>query len=515
MNRIQNGASISIACYGDSITYGQDTTASGVATQINGATQTRSTQPFPENMQTALSFIGAAGTITVINRGYPGDSTVQGISRWAGASATDVSLIMYGHNDANNYGSNGIVSIANYRRNMATLIAREQSKGAAVIVLGPPHVQDPVGDNNIRAYSHAAQEVATLMGVMFVDTVDMVETVTNAFTDGTHLTATAYAEIGWQLAGLFAKRSGKMRRVVGGELFYPDDQFGWGNSNSVGNWTGAKGNNRAIQLNAGEIYVLGIDCAADVTPVVHSYRTSGSSQIGVYYAGGGVATRGAPNATIVHDATRGIRQKLVCPELKKGSRFLVLRNDAAGQAFIEAIEFVRDGYLHVTRGTLRRSLALSGMFQPARESALQDNWWACADYSNRLAQPYSIVANLTLSDTVQNGLAIWRDLPVSGEILCPNALFVLRAGTQLVIRDWVNSSANDTYINSVFPTGVWTGEIELDVSATSADVYVNGTLAGSRPNPTNVGGYPGLLAAKTARMTCNGLYVTGQIKGPY
>ncbi|MET3631649.1 GDSL-type esterase/lipase family protein [Burkholderia sp. 572] len=515
ISKAQNGGQIYASCYGDSLTYGQDTSPTGTGAPINGATQTRSSQPFPENLQLALTFSGFAKNILVTNLGFPGDSTREGLIRWHNASGTDVAIIMYGHNDANNYGGNGVVPIDEYARNLSMIAVREIWKGAAVIILGPPPNMWPDGDNNIRPYAQVAQRVAARFNCIFVDTADILSTVTDLYTDGTHLTPTAYAEIGFQLATLFMKRDGGMKKVSPMEMYYPNDGLGWGGTNSNGNWTGGKGSDRLIQLAAGESYLVAVDVQADVFPVIHSYRTSGSHQMGVYYAGGGVVSRGQPQATVVHDAAIAVRQTLICPELKKGKRFFMVRNDAAGQAFIEAIEFVGREHLHVTRGALMKSAALSGSAQTLRLSAANSNWWTCGDFTRKLRAPYSVVANLKLTDTVQNGVAIWRDLPASGEILCPNAIFVLRAGTQLVIRDFVNGSGLDTYIPGVFGAGDWTGEIEVDVSIGSIDVYVNGALVGSRANPTATVGYPGLLADKTARVVCNAFYFSGHVKGPY
>ncbi|MBU9401630.1 hypothetical protein KTE13_17990 [Burkholderia multivorans] len=518
LDKLRAGSAVSIACYGDSITYGQDTTASGVpGSQINGATQTRSTQQFPENMGQALQLAGYGTNPTVINRGFPGDSTVQGLSRWAGASATDVSFIMYGHNDANNYGGNGVVSLAKYRVNLALLVDREIAKGAVVVVLGPPNVQDDNANETIRPYATAAKEVARMYGVEFVDCAEVLQTITAYHTDGIHLTSFAYAELGWALSGLFMKRNGDMQRITGGEIFYPDDALGHCPAGNVINWTGGKGNNRLIQLTPGQVYAVGIDCLADVTPVIHSICVSGTNGLSYYYAGGTASDKGVPTAILSHNSTYGLRQSLVCPELKKGRRAFFIRNDSSSTSYIEAIEFFGKEAIYTSHGNVFRSSALSNLFAPTRISAAQPDWWCAVDTARKVAAPYGLIARVTLVDSVANGLAVWKQLPVaaSGGLFGVDALMVLRQGTSLIIREYIGGAANDTAIASQFTAGAWTGEIEVQTTTSGISVYLNGTLAGTRNTPTLLAGFPGLIAAAGAAIQCQAMYFNGHVKGPY
>ncbi|SOT39779.1 phage tail fiber domain-containing protein [Burkholderia cenocepacia] len=518
LEKAKNGLQISIACYGDSITYGQDDTASGVpGSQINGATQKRSTQQYPENMQQALALAGYAQPPIVYNRGFPGDSTVQGLTRWASASATDIAIIMYGHNDANNYGGNGVVPIAQYRINLSAIIAREVAKGAVVIVLGPPNVQDDNANETIRLYANAAQQLAVQYDCLFVDMAEVLGTVTKQFVDGIHLTSFAYAEMGWQLSGMFLKRNGQMQRVGAGEIYYPDDALGHCPAGEVINWEGGRGNNRLIRLQPGATYSVGIECLDDVYPVIHSICVGGTNGLTFYYAGGGGSPdKGVPSAALVHDAAYGLRQSFTGTELRKGRRSFFIRNDTSSFSYIEAIEFVGKDHLHTSRGNLFKSTALTGAFQPRRIGSSQPNWWAAADLSRKLKAPYGIVSRLTLTDPAPNGLAVWQSPPTNpGDLLGVVALFVLRNGTDLIIREYTNGSASDTVINSVFASGEWTGELEIAVDVGGISAYVNGALAGTKAAPTLTSGYAGLLADHAASLRCLGLYVNGHVKGPY
>jgi lysophospholipase L1-like esterase len=525
IQRALKGTAISVACYGDSITYGQDTSATGVATQINGAPQTRSTHPFPESLAEALGVAGYAGSVTVINRGFPGDSTIEGISRWASASATDVSFIMYGHNDANNYGgyAHGPVSVADYRTNLAQIIQREITKGAAVIVLAPPNVQSDVNNDAIRPYAKAAKELARIYGVEFVDTAEMLQTVTSYFTDGVHLTSFAYSEIGWQLAGLFMMRNGEMQRVASGEIYYPDDALGHCPPGAVITWTDSngntgKGNGRLIALLAGQSYAVGVDCTDEVTPIVHSVLNAGAATLKFYYSGGGAQSdRGVPSTAITHDGSYGLRQSFVCTKLKKGRRMFAIRNDGSTTAYIEAIEFVGKEHLHTTRGNLFKSVALTGAFTPYRISNAQVDWWGAVDVAKKLVAPYGVISRVKLPAANQSGLAVWASPPTNpNNMLGGDALFVLRNDTVLIIREFIGGASSDTLVVGMFTTGVdWDGEVEIATTNTGISVYLNGTLVGTRPTPTLQSGWPGLLCKKGAILECRALYFNGHVKGPY
>ena len=84
---IQRGSTI--VTEGDSLTYGMDVSSAGVPTQINGAPQTRSITPFPETLAEQLR-----GCATVVNHGYPGDRSVDGLVRWQAPSHANVTILM-------------------------------------------------------------------------------------------------------------------------------------------------------------------------------------------------------------------------------------------------------------------------------------------------------------------------------------------------------------------------------------------------------------------------------------
>lgn len=261
LKKADSGSPITVAFYGTSITYGQDTSATGQDTQINGASQKRSPTPYPEEFAEAALFAGFSGGVTVYNRGFPGDSTIEGISRWKSASSTDISFIEYGHNDAMNYGGypHGPVPVEKYRKNLSIIIEREIVKGAAVIVLGSTPVNGIVHNETIRCYVVAAKAVADQYGIPFIDCEEIINSINTKWTDNIHLSPSAYNEIGWNLAGLLFRRDAAIRTVTNGDVFYASDFLGHGGS--LHTWSGSKsGVNSVIRLTSGQTYAFGVYC---------------------------------------------------------------------------------------------------------------------------------------------------------------------------------------------------------------------------------------------------------------
>jgi lysophospholipase L1-like esterase len=515
LNKANSGTAITVAFYGTSITYGQDTSASGLDTQINGASQKRSPNPFPEEFQEALQFTGFTGGVTTYNRGFPGDSTIEGISRWKSASATDVSFIEYGHNDALNYGGypHGVVSIENYRKNLSIIIEREIAKGAAVIILGSTPVNSVSQNNSIRSYAYTAKQIADQYGLPFVDLEELINTVNDKWTDNVHLSPKAYNEIGWNLSSLLFRRDGAIRTVTSGDVFYSTDFLGHGGANYT--FANSKsGTSSLIELGAGFTYAIGVYCAENVVPVIKTVNeTALSFTLNSYYSGASF------NSTcgLVHDPAYGNRQSFKGHILSKGYRTLTIRNDGANAAFIESIEFEDVNTAHCTRGLLSKLSSMTGVFQPSRISNAQDNWFCVSDVSKKLTSPCSIISNVTLTDTGFNGIAIYKNRPssLSSEIISPDSLLVFRNGTSLVLRELIAGAVNsEVTFTSKFSTGVFTGEIEVVLSSGTLSAYVNGTLAGSLA-VAQISGYAGMIGFKTQRFVCNGMYISGEVKSIY
>ena len=97
-----------IVCEGDSLTYGFKRWGESIP-GINGSPSPRSPTPYPETLRGLLD-----GKVTVVNHGKPGDQTLDGLTRWARAPTGDLTIIMYGANDAKVRGKPGALDVKVY-----------------------------------------------------------------------------------------------------------------------------------------------------------------------------------------------------------------------------------------------------------------------------------------------------------------------------------------------------------------------------------------------------------------
>lgn len=190
-----NRGRVRILAQGDSLTYGQDTTSPRGSPAINDGYQRRSVRPYPEYLGRLLG----AG-YTVVNHGYPGDRTVEGLARWAPDLDADVAILMYGTNDALNYGGHpeGTVPLELYRANLEKLIVRQASGGTRIIVIAPPPVADPTQDQRLLPYRRVAAQVARARKAMLVS----VPRSDDLWVDGVHFSPAGNARLAVRLVAL-------------------------------------------------------------------------------------------------------------------------------------------------------------------------------------------------------------------------------------------------------------------------------------------------------------------------
>lgn len=187
-----------IAAEGDSLTYGMDVSPAGKPTQINHASFTRSTDPYPETLAADLG-----GCAQVVNRGFPGDRSVDGLVRWQNVPAANLVLLMYGSNDATNYGhsTTGVVSLDVFHDVMRLMATRRMAQGAKVVLLEPPPIANPRAEAMIAPYRREVQALGKEMGLAVFDPKQALNGVEPVFTeDGVHLSPAANIAIAKSLA---------------------------------------------------------------------------------------------------------------------------------------------------------------------------------------------------------------------------------------------------------------------------------------------------------------------------
>ncbi len=204
--RIARGETTTISCYGDSLTYGQDEVSASRQGPTNGAEQARSPTPFPETMSGV--FAATPGTSVIVrNRGYPGDNAASGLARWADDERCDLAILMYGTNDANNFGGLGLVPVEDYRSTMGVMIDRLLAEGSAIALLLPPRLAASALNMAFAPFAQAVHSLARAFGLPVFETAVFLSGIElgEQTVDGLHLAPLAYATIGEALAELLIK----------------------------------------------------------------------------------------------------------------------------------------------------------------------------------------------------------------------------------------------------------------------------------------------------------------------
>lgn len=185
-----------IATEGDSLTYGWDTTASGTQ---SGSVGSKSPTPYPETLQHLL-----CDRVSVINRGYPGDRTLEGLVRWQNVNNVQLAVLMYGTNDTGDFrpAHEGALTPDSYRAVLMDLVRRRQAQGARVLILSPPPAQDKQVDASIEPFRVAAQQAASITGADFLSTAEAFGPGAATWNDGLHLTPEGYRLLAQRVASV-------------------------------------------------------------------------------------------------------------------------------------------------------------------------------------------------------------------------------------------------------------------------------------------------------------------------
>ncbi|EHI0986282.1 hypothetical protein J1B49_001049 [Escherichia coli] len=189
---------ITIVCRGDSLTYGEDTTVAPTPPDTTPTAsgrvhnKTRAATTYPQALQGYLQQ-AFSSSINVINQGYSGDNTKLGWGDWDVNVNSDLTIIMYGTNDAAQ-GFSPYQSISDYIFYYKKIIARELVKGAAVILITPPP-QKQYGANVrlLDAYREAVFNIGEQYGIPVLDGVEVFYGIDSTrFSDNVHFREEGY-----------------------------------------------------------------------------------------------------------------------------------------------------------------------------------------------------------------------------------------------------------------------------------------------------------------------------------
>ncbi|EKH4437857.1 hypothetical protein O7X60_000258 [Escherichia coli] len=189
---------ITIVCRGDSLTYGEDTTVAPTPPDTTPTAsgrvhnKTRAATTYPQALQGYLQQ-AFSSSINVINQGYSGDNTKLGWGDWDVNVNSDLTIIMYGTNDAAQ-GFSPYQSISDYIFYYKKIIARELVNGAAVILITPPP-QKQYGANVrlLDAYREAVFNIGEQYGIPVLDCVEVFYGIDSTrFSDNVHFREEGY-----------------------------------------------------------------------------------------------------------------------------------------------------------------------------------------------------------------------------------------------------------------------------------------------------------------------------------
>lgn len=214
LRNLRKGISVTIACMGDSMTYGHDTSSNDKrpadTTPCDDGTMhsfTRASISYPEALQKYLNEI-YENNVTVINRGYSGDYVKKGVERWNKKHKADLTIIMYGTNDSRadyvptEYRGN----IKEYLKWYEQAIIREILWGKCVVVFAPPKLQ-AFGDVDIDTFSNALIQLCEKYQVPYIDTELFTINYNGINSDGVHFNGLGYEIFGLKASSIFVSEN--------------------------------------------------------------------------------------------------------------------------------------------------------------------------------------------------------------------------------------------------------------------------------------------------------------------
>jgi len=191
---------IKIACEGTSLTYGEDIAGTDTTGEqpgfVNGPT--RAEIQYPLSMALALN----NSKVFLSLRGYPGDRTTEGLTRWQDSTSADICIIEYGTDDAYNFVgyASGPVPVNIYKSQLETIALRRIKQGAWVILCVPPYLES--GDTRIAAYRSAAMSAAHELSLGYFDIETSVQQVPSPYSDVVHLNSKGYKAWGLNITSV-------------------------------------------------------------------------------------------------------------------------------------------------------------------------------------------------------------------------------------------------------------------------------------------------------------------------
>lgn len=363
LRNLRKGSPVTIACMGDSLTYGHDTTSSDKrnadTTPCDDGSKhsfTRASITYPEALQKYLNKI-YSNNVTVINRGYSGDYVKKGIDRWNKKHGANLTIIMYATND-----SRASYVPEQYRGNIEEFlkwyeqaIIREILWGKSVVVFSPPKLQS-FGDLDIDTFANGLIQLCKKYNVPYVDSELFTINYNNINSDGVHFNGVGYEIFGMKSASVFvAENLLKPQYVKGGtkllnrqtiDSFVVNGTYSY-NSTS-GAYTPSELNNTGgsvLNLNPGSSITYSFYCEEDDMFVIpYIYTISDKIKISLDY--GLKASENSLDASIGKGATPLDKNKSVIEIINED--VLLINKDKVFTNGVECLRIPTKGWHTLT-----------------------------------------------------------------------------------------------------------------------------------------------------------------------
>ena len=193
----------SIACVGDSLTYGLDETSSDKrpstadVTDMGVSTNTISKYTYPEILRGCLwELYGKSFPVKKMAVG--GDTLTSALERWTTNPNVKIAIMMFGTNDG--YREENVESFIN---NYFKLIKRFLDWGSAIVLLTPPKKYEYSEIQDIHA--DAVQTIGKMLNIPVIDTREIFDgyPLDDLTTDYVHFTPDMYYLLGAKITSLF------------------------------------------------------------------------------------------------------------------------------------------------------------------------------------------------------------------------------------------------------------------------------------------------------------------------
>lgn len=508
MRKAADATSRTVAITGHSLAYGQED--AGPTAPTNGASQKRSARPTTTAF-TDQAALTSPSAVVLVNQTFPGDRTSEGLSRWAAGSSGDVELFWLDTNDAKNYASfpDGPLTDAKTAGNMTDLAERARSRGASFVVVGGAPVRGSADSRKIFSSAETERTVAERLGAVYVDVGELLNDIaTDAslyWTDGVHLTATAYELIGARLAGLLGAKGTRPPRVSPGRRFtWMDQLFSAGVVTAVGFPNVAAS---VLRLSVGVASSLSFWAESPVRPLVTLRATSAavvsvaSNQVlnrpPVYRSV--PASSAQEFVTVLGPATMSPGPSSVTITAESGSVDIISVEflPVSTSAITPASNFRPDDPGHVLAPVGGRTRRINVDWDSRMALAASRSMYSGAAQTTAQACTFLFDLRLGVKDS---GIAIADAVSAIDPYRVRNGYLIIRADARLIVRQLVNGAATGLAdIAGVFPsTGIVQTMIEVAWNGTDLLVYVDNVLQYTIVAPTFKAVHPGIIAGAAA-----------------